>query len=99
MMTRAVEEGQEPDIIQLMLSSVRKQVALTPEQEQAIEQEIRAEAGGLRVRIPKRGKHPSAERRAAIYRHAMTNAPEQEVLEQGGISRATLYRLIKREPN
>ena len=96
-MVRRTEDGQEPDIIQLMLASVRRRVVLSPEQEQAIEMEIRAEAGGLRVRIPKRGKHPSPQRRAEIYRHALTNAPEQEVLEQGGISRATLYRLIKRE--
>ncbi|MDF3821960.1 hypothetical protein P3G55_18795 [Leptospira sp. 96542] len=95
-MARGTEDGQEPDIIQLMLASVRKRVVLTPEQEQAIDHEIRAEAGGLRVRIPKRGKHPNAERRAQIYRHALTNAPEQEVLEQGGISRRTLYRLMKR---
>ena len=61
-----------------------------------VEIEVRAQYGGLRVRIPKRKKHLSHEERQAVYRQGLADAPELEITDQSGIHRATLYRLMKR---
>jgi len=88
----------EPDILMVVLMRVRAAAptAITDQQAQQIEEAVRAELGGLRVRIPKRKKHPTAEQRKAIFREAMGNASDAEITERHGIHRATLYRMIKR---
>ncbi len=87
----------EPDIVLVVLQRVRAQV---PDIEDAVirqvEAEVRAEFGGLRVRIPKRKKHPTAAQRAAVLRDAMTPASDADITGQHGISRASLYRYLKR---
>lgn len=89
-------EETDPDIVLVMLASVRRHVQLTPEQEAQIEREIRSEHGGMRVRIPKRGKHLRPEKRREVFRQALSDTPEREILDSNGISRSTLYRLMKR---
>ena len=70
---------------------------LSDEQWEKIEDEICAEWGGERVRIHKRGKHPTNEQRARIFREAIdTNASDQDLMRRYGISRSTLYRYMKR---
>lgn len=86
----------EPDIVLTILASVKTRVHLTREQEKEIEREIRTEYGGQRVRIPKRGKHLTPEQRQEVYRQGLTSASEREILDGSGISRRTLYRLMKR---
>lgn len=87
----------EPDILQVVLQRVRAAGAtLTDEQAQQVEDAVRAELGGLRARVPKRKKHPSREQRQAIFQEAMGSASDAEITERHGISRATLYRHIKR---
>lgn len=87
----------EPDIVLVVLQRVRAQV---PGIEEAVirqvEAEVRAEFGGLRVRIPKRKKHPTAAQRAAVLHDAMTPASDSEITGRHGISRASLYRYLKR---
>lgn len=89
----------EPDIVQEVLQRV---LAVSPslslEAARQIEAEVRAEFGGLRVRIPKRKKHLTAAQRAAAFRDGLSDAPTEEVAARQGISRATLYRLMKRGP-
>ncbi len=81
-----------------MLQRLRAKVpTLTDEQALAIEAEARAELGGLRVRIAKRRKHPTDAQRASITREALDSAAtDQELAQQHGISRRSLYRYIKR---
>lgn len=87
----------EPDILQVVLLRVRAATPLlTDEQARQIEDAVRAELGGLRVRIPKRKKHPSREQRQAIFTEAMGTATDAEITERHGIHRATLYRMLKR---
>lgn len=51
--------------------------------------------GGDRAYIP---KPPSAapEKRQAVTSDYLANLPEKEIVDKHGISRATLYRMIKR---
>jgi len=87
----------EPDLLLVVIQRVRAMVPqLTDAQAQQVEAEARAELGGLRARIPKRGKHPSAEQRKAIFNEAMGTATDAEITERHGIHRATLYRMLKR---
>ena len=75
-----------------------KVVAITPEQKAQVEMEVRAEIGGLRARVPKRGKHPTPEQRHAIVADALASsgASDEALASRHGIGRATLYRYVKR---
>ena len=87
----------EPDLLLVVIQRVRQLApGLTDAQALQVESAVRAELGGLRVRIPKRGKHASAEKRKAIFQEAMGSASDSEITERHGIGRATLYRYMKR---
>lgn len=92
----ADESDREPDIVLTILASVKTRVQITREQEKEIEREIRAAYGGLRVRIAKRGKHLDPDQRRHVYQQGLTSASNREIQAENGISRATLYRLMKR---
>ena len=61
-----------------------------------IEQELRSKYGGLRVRIPKRGKYLTPDQRQAVFKDGLTAMPTLEVTAKHKISRATLYREMKK---
>ena len=88
----------EPDLLLVVIQRVRLLTpGLTDAQAAMVESEVRAELGGLRVRIPKRRKHLSEEQRQAIFKEAMSSDTDAEITERHGIHRATLYRMLKRE--
>lgn len=75
---------------------------LTTEQAQAIEMEARTLFGGKEQYIAApwrrtggRRTHPASR---AAYDQALTSAPTSDIVSEHGISRATIYRLIKRGP-
>ena len=76
---------EDADILRVVLERVS---VLLPEAARpglvALEVELRAQYGGLRVRIPKRKKHLTAAQRDA------------ELTDKHGVHRATLYRTVKR---
>lgn len=61
-----------------------------------IEQQLRAEYGGLRVRIPKRGKYRTPEQRRETFEDGLTAMPNADIIVKHKISRATLYRDMKK---
>lgn len=85
----------EPDIVEVILRACRAS-GLDADAAFLIESRIRSEYGGLRVRIPKRKKHPTREEREMVLADGMTNMSTAEVTAKHGVSRATLYRLMKR---
>lgn len=87
----------DPDIVFVILRECQG-AGLASDIAQAIERRIRALYGGLRVRIPKRKKHLNQQQRAAAYIDGLTSTPTAAVLRKHGISRSTLYRLMKRGP-
>lgn len=87
----------EPDLLQVVLVRVREHVeGLDDETLRAIEADIRAAHGGERVRIAKRRPHLTDTERQALIEEAMTDAPDHVITRKFGISRATLYRAVKR---
>jgi DNA invertase Pin-like site-specific DNA recombinase len=88
-------DEKEPDILELIVSACKAEgvdaaVALL------IESRVREQCGGRRVYVQKKRKHPNENEREAIFNEGLSNKPTREIIEQKGISRATLYRLMKR---
>jgi DNA invertase Pin-like site-specific DNA recombinase len=87
----------EGDIVVIIL---RRVVALAPDFNRAIagqiEAEVRAAYGGQRVRIPKRGKHLTAEERQALFQDGLSGMSTEEIMRKHRISRRTLERQMKR---
>lgn len=90
---------EDPDIVQVVLQRVSEITPGFNEQLAAkVDQEVRAKYGGLRVRIPKRGKYLTREQKEKAYQDALSNMPTTEVLKTHRISLATLKRLVKKGP-
>jgi DNA invertase Pin-like site-specific DNA recombinase len=86
---------EDPDIVQVIILACR-QSGLDAAAAHEIELRIRAQYGGLRVRIPKRKKHPTSQERELVLADGITNMSNEEIMGKHGISRATLYRMMKR---
>ncbi len=96
---RPLNTDPEPDIVLEILQRVQAAVPaqhFTADLARQIEVDVRAQYGGLRVRIPKRKKHLTPEARQEVYRQGLSEMPTQHVTSDAGIHRATLYRLMKR---
>jgi Mor family transcriptional regulator len=87
----------EPDIIELIMRACEAE-GLNPDAARLIEARMRKDFGGMRVRIPKRKKHATEERRSNAYTDGLSGMPTEAIKEKHGISRATLYRLMKKGP-
>jgi DNA invertase Pin-like site-specific DNA recombinase len=85
------------DIVELILKLAQAE-GLSADAAHQIEQAVRADHGGERVRIPKRKKHMTPEQRQQAYADGLTNLPTEAVTDKHGISRRTLYRLLKTGP-
>jgi DNA invertase Pin-like site-specific DNA recombinase len=85
----------DEDIVEIIIKLAQAE-GLNSDAAHSIEKLVRAEYGGLRVRIPKKKKHLKIELQREIYQDGLTNTPTQEIIDKHGISRRTLYRLMKR---
>ena len=90
----------DTDIVQTILQRV---IAMAPQFSQAlatqIEQEMRAQYGGQRVFVSKTGKKFLTDaQRLKAYQDGLSHRSTEDVANQHGISRATLYRLMKQGP-
>ena len=91
-----IEEA-EPDIVAELLRMVAAMSPSLPREHlDQIEQSMRTEYGGLRVRIPKRAKYMTPEQREALFRDGLTNMTTPQIITKHKISRATLYREMKK---
>lgn len=96
-MTGADDTLKEPDLLQLVLDQVRACAPqVSAEVLQQIERIVRERHGGERARIAKRRPHLSAQERQALRADVISAATDAELLDRYRISRATLYRHLKR---
>lgn len=96
--TRATDDGETADLVLLTLQLVSQAIPnqLSPDLMQQIEHQVKSQYGGRRHYLPKGIKHPSPEKRRAVFLAALDPAiTERQLTEQHQISRATLYRLMK----
>ena len=94
------EHQEDPDIVRVILDRVS---VLIPEAQRPqlveLEQQVRTQYGGLRVRIPKRGKYPTPEQYKKIIATALGDSTRtnEELIREAGISRAQWYAILKRK--
>jgi hypothetical protein len=84
----------EPDIVEVIMLACQAG-GLDSDAARLIEMQIRSDYGGLRVRIPKRKKHPTETERKAAFADGLSDMSTEAVTTKHGISRATLYRWMK----
>lgn len=87
---------EDPDIVEIILRACQEG-GLSADTAHLIDRMVRTQYGGMRVRIPKKKKHLTAEERALAFQDGASGMPTQEVLKKHKISLATLYRLMKDE--
>lgn len=90
-----MSDYREPDIVELIMRLAQAE-GLNADAAHHIEQQIRTEYGGMRVRIPKRKKHLTPEQRVQLYRDGLSNMSTEEITEKYKIDRSTVYRYMKR---
>lgn len=85
----------DADIVEIIIKLAEAE-GLSADAAHHIEQVVRAQYGGLRVRIPKRKKHLTPEQRQQVFQEGLSDKPTEEITNQFRIDRATLYRIMKR---
>lgn len=95
----------QKDVIRWVIDCMlAHEASITEELALIVERECRAEWGGREVRIWKTAEgRPGRPRKvpyveADAYADGLTAVPTETVLRKHGISRSSLYRLMKRDP-
>lgn len=94
-----------PDIIRWVIERMlAHDDSISQEMALLVEREARAEWGGEKHYVHKAvdrrdGRKPLApEAERAVYEAGISSTPTEAIIQQHGVSRATLYRLMKRGP-
>lgn len=99
-MSRPVD-GEDPQGADIVLAILGRIMDLAPgintSIAEQVEAEIRQRFGGARVFVPKRNGRLKAQERDALRRDGMSDMSTDDVLAKHRVSRATLYRELKRE--
>jgi transcriptional regulator of acetoin/glycerol metabolism len=85
----------DPDIVEVIMRACQAE-GLDAGVAHIIESRIRNEYGGQRMRIQKRKQQAREQKREQIRADGKTDMTSEQVAQKHGISRATLYRLMKR---
>jgi len=80
------------DVIERLMAH---EASITEELALKVEHEARAHWGGQAPYVPKETKR-QAHAREKVIADAVTTMPTQEITKRHGISRATMYRMLKR---
>lgn len=87
---------EDPDVVAYTLQCV---IAMAPGFSAAlakqIEEQVKAEFGGRRLFLPKGAKRLTPEQRQAVFQDGLSTMQNAEITEKHGISRRTLYRVMK----
>ena len=85
----------DPDIVQLVLDECVR-LGFDPAQADLIRRKICSEFGGQRIYIKKNRLENTEEKRKRVFQDGITQKSNDEIVKEHGISRATLYRYMKR---
>jgi Mor family transcriptional regulator len=87
------------DILDFVLHEVMRQhPSYTETQARVLLPQLHEMLGGDSYYIAKRAPAIQAEQRQALFRDALGPSSNRELQERHGVSRATLYRLMKKPP-
>lgn len=89
---------EEPDdLVEFILQCAAAAVPeLNAELQEKIADQVKKRVGGRRYFIGKTSKNKRLELRRQVYQDGLTNLETDEIVKRRGISRATLYRVMKR---
>lgn len=90
--------SEDPDIVEIIIKMAQAE-GLSADAAHQIEMMVRSNYGGQRVRIPKRKKYSNDDSRQEIRKDGLSSMPTAEITKKHKISRATLYRIIKKSPD
>lgn len=85
----------DPDIVQLVLDECVN-LGFDAAQADLIRRRICGEYGGQRIYIKKNRQATTEEKRKRVFQDGVTQKTTEEITKEHGISRATLYRYMKR---
>jgi Mor family transcriptional regulator len=92
-----VHTDKDPDLLAEVLTVLcQKMPGLEPAIVNDLEAQIRRDFGGRRVYLPKRRKHLDHLQQQALYEDGLSNVSTEQITVKHKISRATLYRHMKR---
>lgn len=92
-----IYEEPEPDILaELLLRVAAMLPGFPPEVLARVEEALRTDYGGLKVRIPKRRKWLTPEQRDALYKDGLSAMSSKEIVTKHKISLRTLERQMKK---
>ena len=87
----------EPDFLAIFMAEILK---LAPDTSRAMleaaKQATAQKAGGVRAYLPKGARRLTQDERQALYQDGLTTMPTAEITAKHKISRATLYREMKK---
>jgi DNA invertase Pin-like site-specific DNA recombinase len=103
-----VPGDEDPDIVIAMIREVLDLgLGLTTEQAATIERRLKERYGDRRIRVKKKLQFSESRSngvglpdsvRAQVYRDGLTNMSNEEITRKHGVSRATIYRWMKKPP-
>lgn len=88
-------EDKDPDIINLVLQACKAE-GLDPAIANEIEKKICEQYGGRTVYVTKKPRAQNQDKAKKIFNEGLSNKPTEQIIKENGISRATLYRYMKR---
>lgn len=97
MIANQINDDPEPDIVAELLKRVATLAPNIPAAHfAAVDRALREEFGGLRMRIPKRAKYLTLAQREDLFKDGLTKMSTEEIVKKHKISRATLFREMKK---
>ncbi len=85
----------DPDIVQIILDECIN-LGFDIAQADLIRRKICGEYGGQRIYIRKNRQATTEEKRKRVFQDGVTQKSTEQITKEHGISRATLYRYMKR---
>lgn len=84
------------ELIDRLLQAARREGQLTEDLARAVEQDFRRDFNGAEYYVKERTESRLAEKQAVVVGAYLKGQPVDQIVRENGISRATLYRYLKR---
>lgn len=84
------------ELIDRLLAAARRDGRLTEDIARSVEMDFRRDYNGAECYVKERTEASIAEKRAVVVNAYLQDRPVEQIMRENGISRATLYRYLKR---
>lgn len=84
------------ELINRLLEAAQREGALTKSVALEVERSFRRDYNGAECYVKERTEHSIVEKQTAVVDAYLQGRPVEQIVRENGISRATLYRYLKR---